>query len=134
MRLSPRIRLPSVLSSISLDDILSGDTCEPISLADFELYLQYKEHSVENLRFVIWYQSYRRRFFALPPAQQKLSPGPDEFRFALPTPARTAQHISRISTRMTALSSDEPASPISPQTPTSANPMLSRGQIGRAHV
>lgn len=126
MRLKrPRIRLPSVLSSISLDDVLSGHTCEPISLAEFEAYLQYKEHSVENLRFVVWYQSYRRRFFALPKSQQKLSPGSGEFNFGLPTPARNAQHISRVSTRMTALS-DEPSSPSSPQSPSSTAPILSR--------
>ena len=125
----PRIRLAPQLSSISLDDILSGETCEPISLADFESYLMFKEHSVENLRFVVWYQSYRRRFFALPPELQKLSPGPRGFNFALPTPARTAERISRTSTTLGSVA-DEPQSPTAslnpPLTPTSVSPMLSR--------
>ena len=38
----PRIRLAPQLSEITLDHILSGETCEPISLADFEAYLTYK--------------------------------------------------------------------------------------------
>ena len=37
-----RLRLAPQLSSITLDNILSGDTCEPISLTDFEAYLTYK--------------------------------------------------------------------------------------------
>lgn len=128
----PRLRLKPQLSSIQLDDVLSGETCEPISLADFESYLMHKEHSVENLRFVVWYQSYRCRFFALPLSQQALSPGPRGFNFALPTPARTAQRISRTSTHATTLGSepDEPTSPTSllnpPLTPTSISPLLSR--------
>lgn len=121
-----RIRLAPQLSSITLDDVLSGDTCAPIGLANFETYLAHKEHAVENLRFVVWYQSYRRRFFALPAAQQKLSPGSRQFSFALPTPARTAQHISRVSTRTTALEPLEPtASPLlSPAVPLSRAPSV----------
>ncbi|KIP10419.1 hypothetical protein PHLGIDRAFT_125613 [Phlebiopsis gigantea 11061_1 CR5-6] len=125
----PRIRLAPQLSSITLDDILSGETCEPIALADFESYLLFKEYSVENLRFVVWYQSYRRRFFALPREQQDLSPGPRGFKFALPTPARTAERISRTSTRLGSIV-DEPVSPtgsLNPLLPpTSLSPMLSR--------
>ena len=40
-----RLRLAPQLSSITLDNVLSGDTCEPISLADFEAYLMYKVSS-----------------------------------------------------------------------------------------
>lgn len=127
----PRVRLVPQLSSIQLDDVLSGETCEPISLADFESYLMHKEHSVENLRFIVWYQSYRRRFFALPASRQKLSPGPNTFNFALPTPARTAERISRVSTQSAFGSSlDEPTSPTSlmrpPSSLTSLSPLLSR--------
>lgn len=121
MRLRQRMRLAPPRPAITLDDVLAGDTCAPVGLADFEAYLQHKEHSVENLRFVVWYQSYRRRFLALPAAQQQRSPGSREFRFALPSPARTAQHVSRVSSRGTA--TDEPMSPASsvhpPVTPTS---------------
>ncbi|EKM59968.1 uncharacterized protein PHACADRAFT_250790 [Phanerochaete carnosa HHB-10118-sp] len=124
----PWIHLTPALSAIALDDILSGNTCQPIGLADFESYLEHKEHSVENLRFVVWYQSYRRRFFALPPAKQKLSPGSRQFSFALPTPARTAQHISRMSSRATTLVYDEPLTPNSAlhSPTTSTSPTLSR--------
>lgn len=137
----PRIRLAAPLSTITLDDVLSGDTCPPIGLADFEAYLAHKEHSVENLRFVVWYQSYRRRFFALPAAQQGLSPGPRHFSFALPSPARTAQHASRVSSRATApgYAYDDPASPLSSSAP--ASPTLSHttsapltGPRGCAHA
>ena len=38
----PRIRLAPQLSSITLDHVLSGATCEPIGLADFEAYLMYR--------------------------------------------------------------------------------------------
>lgn len=113
-----RPRLSSHLAGITLDDVLTGDTCEPISLGDFEAYLEHSEHSVENLRFVVWFQSYRRRFFALPAAQQRLSPGPRDFDFRLPTPARTAEHVSRVSTRTAGLGS-EPASPSSAHFPSS---------------
>ncbi|GJE87465.1 regulator of G protein signalling domain-containing protein [Phanerochaete sordida] len=116
----PRIRLSAPLSTLSLDDVLSGDTCAPISLPDFDAYLAHREHSAENLRFVVWYQSYRRRFFALPPAQQRRSPGPRAFSFALPSPARTAQHASRVSSRAT---HDLPSTHAST---ASASPTLSR--------
>ena len=65
----------------------------PCSLRDFESYLEFKEHSVENLQFVVWFQDYRRRFFELPLETQSLSPGPSEFSFSLPCPAKTAQRI-----------------------------------------
>lgn len=50
------------LSSITLANVLSGDTCSPISLEDFERYLTYNEHSVETLQFLVWFQDYRERF------------------------------------------------------------------------
>jgi hypothetical protein len=45
-------------------------------LPDFEAYLSFVEHSIQHLQFVVWYQSYRERFFALPEAVQALSPPP----------------------------------------------------------
>ncbi|KIM76370.1 hypothetical protein PILCRDRAFT_647499 [Piloderma croceum F 1598] len=38
------------------------DTDHQCSLTDFEGYLLFREYSVENLQFVVWYQDYRRRF------------------------------------------------------------------------
>ncbi|KAJ3487245.1 hypothetical protein NLI96_g3678 [Meripilus lineatus] len=84
----------SPLSDITLDNILSGETCEPISLADFETYLGYKEYSLENLHFVVWFQDYRKRFFELPQEIQDLSPGTSQFVFSIPCPAKTAQRIA----------------------------------------
>ncbi|KAI0687408.1 hypothetical protein BC835DRAFT_1419885 [Cytidiella melzeri] len=67
-------KLSGPLAKVTIDDILSGATCNPISIADFESFLLYKQHSVECLRFVVWYKSYCDRFFSLPLHLQKLSP------------------------------------------------------------
>ncbi|KAI0080786.1 hypothetical protein K474DRAFT_1657268 [Panus rudis PR-1116 ss-1] len=66
----------SPLAAITLDHVLTGETCEPISLSDFETYLEYKEYSIENLHFLVWYQDYRQRFSQLPRELQELSPSP----------------------------------------------------------
>ncbi|KZT36672.1 hypothetical protein SISSUDRAFT_1049503 [Sistotremastrum suecicum HHB10207 ss-3] len=78
------------LKGITLAHILSGDTCEPLSLAEFEAYLSFREHSLENLQFLVWYQSYRSRFFELPQEQQALSPGPKAYEFKMGAPSRAA--------------------------------------------
>ncbi|KAI0650386.1 hypothetical protein C8Q79DRAFT_943443 [Trametes meyenii] len=98
-------------SDVSLASILSGYTCAPISLADFDSYLAFKEHSLENLHFVIWYQSYRERFFALAPSP---STPCDSNPFDFPcrsTPARTAQLILESRRKSDAVSSP----PVSPK-------------------
>ncbi|KAI0355345.1 hypothetical protein OH77DRAFT_1424828 [Trametes cingulata] len=81
------------LSSITLANVLAGHTCSPISLSDFEAYLALKEHSLENLHFAVWYQSYRARYLALAspkePRCKTLST-----HFALPSPVRTAQRTA----------------------------------------
>ncbi|KAK7696139.1 hypothetical protein QCA50_000789 [Cerrena zonata] len=92
-------RRKSPLADITLDHVLSGDTCEPISLSDFETYLEHKEYSIENLHFVSWYQNYRRKFFALCSDLQSLSPPPslgsqkEHDTIPSPNPARTEQRI-----------------------------------------
>ncbi|KAI0681916.1 hypothetical protein BC835DRAFT_1425088 [Cytidiella melzeri] len=98
------VKLSRPLATLTLDDILAGKTCEPISLKDFESFLMYKQHSVEYLRFVVWYQSYRSRFLSLPPQLQSLSPpvsgaGPSTstLDFKLPSPARLARFTSKAS-------------------------------------
>lgn len=85
------------LAHISLANILAGHTCFPIGLADFEAYLALKEHSLENLHFAVWYQSYRERYLALastPPSRPQYHCQSDSFQFPLPTPARTIQRLS----------------------------------------
>ncbi|OJT11380.1 hypothetical protein TRAPUB_12107 [Trametes pubescens] len=85
------------LAHISLANILAGHTCYPIGLADFEAYLALKEHSLENMHFAVWYQSYRTRYFALastPQSRPQYSCKSGSFQFPLPTPARTTQRLS----------------------------------------
>ncbi|PBK93894.1 hypothetical protein ARMGADRAFT_109612 [Armillaria gallica] len=53
------------LAGITLAQVLGGETCSPISFEDFEFYLAFREHSLANLQFVVWYQDYRQRFFKL---------------------------------------------------------------------
>ncbi|TDL29970.1 hypothetical protein BD410DRAFT_823929 [Rickenella mellea] len=66
----------SRLAGITLAHVLAGDTCAPIGLEDFEAYLAFRDHSLENLQFVVWYQDYRKRFLALPENIQRRSPPP----------------------------------------------------------
>src|SRR5689334_10454609 len=37
-------------------------------------YLRSVEHTEENLKFLLWYKDYKRRFFELPPEEQAKSP------------------------------------------------------------
>lgn len=60
------------------EHVLNGATKEPISLNDYRLYVEKKEHSGENLEFHFWLQSYKRRFDALPDDQKQRSPPPTE--------------------------------------------------------
>ncbi|OSX59506.1 hypothetical protein POSPLADRAFT_1075641 [Postia placenta MAD-698-R-SB12] len=106
-----RVTRRSHLSEVKLENILSGDTCYPISLTNFEAYLIHEasysipdlycailnptqEYTVENLQFVVWFQDYRERFMALPDKLQASSPGRTDFAFAVPSPARTAQRVA----------------------------------------
>ncbi|KAI0638539.1 hypothetical protein C8Q77DRAFT_1215317 [Trametes polyzona] len=84
------------LSDIRLANILAGHTCSPIGLADFEVYLALKEHSLENLHFAVWYQSYRKRYFASSPislARPHAHHKSDSFHSPISTPGRTAQRM-----------------------------------------
>ncbi|KAG7447692.1 uncharacterized protein BT62DRAFT_930717 [Guyanagaster necrorhizus] len=53
------------LAGITLAQVLLGGTCSPISFEDFEFFLAFREHSLANLQFVVWYQDYRKRFSEL---------------------------------------------------------------------
>ncbi|KAL4245824.1 hypothetical protein ABKN59_001691 [Abortiporus biennis] len=112
------------LQSITLNHILSGDTCEPISLSDFETYLEHKEYSVENLQFLVWFQDYRKRFFSLPPRFQALSPGSSSN--GLSCPVRTVQRTTESKRQFSTVRSDQTHSHV-PMTPLS--PTLSRHSI-----
>src|SRR3981189_1981905 len=47
-----------------------------LSLKNFQDYLQFKEHSTENLLFWNWYKRYRMRFHNLSEHERNLSPAP----------------------------------------------------------
>ncbi|CAO3610476.1 unnamed protein product [Mucor hiemalis] len=66
------------LKNVHIDHVLSGTTCQPISLQDFRFYLQYKEHTAENLDFYFWFIGYRNRFNALSDEEKAKSPPPKE--------------------------------------------------------
>ncbi|KAI0772583.1 hypothetical protein BC629DRAFT_1595251 [Irpex lacteus] len=95
-------KLSTPLVAVSLDEVLSGATCEPISLADFESFLTHKQHAVEYLRFVVWYRSYHSRFQSLPVELRNLSPPVSAYDCAgldckLPSPARLARFVTQAS-------------------------------------
>ncbi|RUP50402.1 hypothetical protein BC936DRAFT_139363 [Jimgerdemannia flammicorona] len=60
--------------AISLDIILSGRTCSPLSLEDFRNYLVHTEFSDENLEFLEWMHGYRAAWCRLEKGLQELSP------------------------------------------------------------
>ena len=63
------------MSTIKVDsDSQSGDA--DCSLKNFQDYLQYKEHSAENLLFWNWYKRYRMRFHNLLENERALSAPP----------------------------------------------------------
>jgi len=66
----------SLPASELLKRILTKTTCQPLSLKNFQDYLQYKEHSTENLLFWNWYKRYRMRFHNLTETERALSPAP----------------------------------------------------------
>lgn len=64
-----RFRKPSLLplrgptlENLTLVNILNNETCSPISFKDFSTFITEKEHTTENLLFVIWYRSYEARW------------------------------------------------------------------------
>ncbi|KAI0092096.1 hypothetical protein BDY19DRAFT_928321 [Irpex rosettiformis] len=90
------------LAAVTLDDVLYGGTCGPISLKDFETFLTHKQHSVEYLRFVVWYRSYVSRFSSLSLELRNRSPpisayDETDLDCKLPSPARLARFVSQAS-------------------------------------
>jgi len=50
--------------NVRLDDVLEGRHLPPLSPLDFEDYLRYREHSVENLYFKQWLDDYQTKYAA----------------------------------------------------------------------
>ncbi|WVQ78719.1 hypothetical protein IAT38_000806 [Cryptococcus sp. DSM 104549] len=65
------------LEQLKLSHILNGETCPPISFADFAAFVTNKDHTTENLLFVLWYRDYRERY----------GMQPEEVRARIPVPS-----------------------------------------------
>ncbi|KIW14385.1 hypothetical protein PV08_07167 [Exophiala spinifera] len=52
----------AIPSNLTLDHVLNNDTCSPLSLYDFYMYLKHIERSPENLEFYIWFKDYEARY------------------------------------------------------------------------
>ncbi|KAG6919756.1 hypothetical protein DXG01_001590 [Tephrocybe rancida] len=125
-----RFNLQPLLSEVTLASILAGDTCVPISLADFEKHLTFVEYSVENLQFLVWFQDYRERYIKF--SQDPTTPSGNAFGFESPSRAkaedRPEERIANLEkTGEGGGSSEPPVSPASPAdatSPTSLSPML----------
>ncbi|KAF8849473.1 hypothetical protein BDZ45DRAFT_680491 [Acephala macrosclerotiorum] len=60
---------------LRLERILKNQTCSPMSMYDFYMYLKYIEHSAENLEFYIWFKNYEAgRLTAFPELPRALTP------------------------------------------------------------
>ncbi|KAL8910643.1 MAG: hypothetical protein Q9171_004098 [Xanthocarpia ochracea] len=59
---------------LSFENVLQNKALPPCTLQDFMDYLVYVSHNAENLQFWIWLQAYTKRFYAIPPTEQALSP------------------------------------------------------------
>ncbi|CAM0136180.1 unnamed protein product [Umbelopsis sp. WA50703] len=70
------VSLDNLIQFPSIDSILKGNTCQPISMREFKLFLQNKEHSAENLDFYYWYLDYSERFYNLPEHERVCSQPP----------------------------------------------------------
>ncbi|EFQ34650.1 hypothetical protein CGRA01v4_14090 [Colletotrichum graminicola] len=47
---------------LSLEKVLANETCSPMSLYDFYMYLKYIEFSPENLEFFVWFRNYEASY------------------------------------------------------------------------
>ncbi|KAF5387870.1 hypothetical protein D9615_000839 [Tricholomella constricta] len=90
--LAARFNLKPHLSDVTLADLLAGETCAPISLADFENYLTFVEYSVENLQFLVWFQDYRERYLRSPHTQA--NPAREYVEFGAPNRAQTERRAA----------------------------------------
>ncbi|ESZ94790.1 hypothetical protein SBOR_4809 [Sclerotinia borealis F-4128] len=48
--------------ALSVDNIINGSTCPPMTVREFMNYLEYIEHAPENLQFFLWFRDYTLRF------------------------------------------------------------------------
>ncbi|KAI4138417.1 MAG: hypothetical protein L6R39_006798 [Caloplaca ligustica] len=59
---------------LSFENIIQNKVLPPCTLQDFMDYMVYVSHDAENLQFWLWLQAYTKRFYAISPSDQALSP------------------------------------------------------------
>lgn len=64
------------LKQLRLCHILNGETCPPVSFADFATFLTNKDYTSENLVFVLWYRDYKSKWKLLDKAVRIRVPVP----------------------------------------------------------
>ncbi|GAA93911.1 uncharacterized protein L969DRAFT_92182 [Mixia osmundae IAM 14324] len=84
---------PPSKADISLEEVLQGQRCSPLSLAEFESFAKHQEHSLENVQFYFWLENYRQRFFAQDAAIQASCPAPP-MDFYRPASVRYARSVA----------------------------------------
>lgn len=96
MNYQPPTPSPDQIRGVTVEEIVSGTRCSPLTLKEFEGFLLHEEHSVENLQFIVWYRSYCERFNALAPEYKALSSPPTERFTSFYTPAGSIRTASSI--------------------------------------
>ncbi|KAG6857006.1 hypothetical protein H0H87_011100 [Tephrocybe sp. NHM501043] len=121
-RLTPaavRFNINPHLKDVTLASILTGDTCAPISLADFEKHLAFVEHSVENLQFLDYRERYLRVF------RDPTSPSSSEFVFGAPSPVKTEERAAESIVKLGKARTGDNNDPDLPPSPTSPKDVAS---------
>ncbi|ORY58345.1 hypothetical protein BCR35DRAFT_309467 [Leucosporidium creatinivorum] len=87
---------PSQVKGVTVEEIIGGTRCSPLTLKEFEGFLIHEEHSVENLQFTVWYRSYLKRWEALAPEYKALAEPPQERYTQFSTPAGSIRSAGSI--------------------------------------
>ncbi|KAL8290488.1 hypothetical protein RQP46_002746 [Phenoliferia psychrophenolica] len=81
------------LAEVRLEDVVANKHLAPLSLKDFEGHLVFREHSAENLYFLLWILEYTKEYNAymadssIPKVQPSINENTD------PNATRTATHL-----------------------------------------
>ncbi|KAM0754049.1 Proteophosphoglycan ppg4 [Meredithblackwellia eburnea MCA 4105] len=81
----------TLLSEVRLDDVLANKHLAPLSLKDFEGHLVYREHSAENLYFILWLREYTNEYNEF--VKEKGAPTFTPTDNTDPNATRTATHL-----------------------------------------
>jgi hypothetical protein len=64
------------IDDINLAHVLNGETCPPISFHDFSVFVTRREHTAENLLFVVWFRNYQAQWQAQDEEKRRQVPIP----------------------------------------------------------